>query len=412
MRNNTEEVKKNFLKKIKMILSIIMLSLIMVPCITSCIHGNNPNKPADKVEEEGGDPAAELVPSFTLEEKIIKALNKSLDEGVKNAVPTLAAGASEDTIEHTYAPLGLAYKKDDSSGKVYLLAKKAIGVVTTNPKFITSFSALKDEIKANEGEGKPFSEYPDPGIPIEFPATIGDVLEWRWQNLVKNTDPTYVPPYGGFPWLRFRMAGADYVPVGGPDSMYDFMKIGFLIAVKSVKDPEVYFYSIAGMAIYIDWEITFVKGNDVYSFHVGPYAVKINEADDKQKTSTPFPPVDDGGLADKYDDDCIHMLKLSTLVKLSLEQGIMQGLPEDKQADVKRVVDDYLNSDKNPFGKNFANINDWNVYLTSYRIFEGPSKVEVRVASQVSHVYGIWRNTFKLNNLDTEGSKLWKRCWN
>ena len=106
------------------------------------------------------------------------------------------------------------------------------------------------------------------------------------------------------------------------------------------------------------------------------------------------------------------MLKLSTLVKLSLEQGIMQGLPEDKQADVKRVVDDYLNSDKNPFGKNFANINDWNVYLTSYRIFEGPSKVEVRVASQVSHVYGIWRNTFKLNNLDTEGSKLWNRCWN
>ena len=77
MRNNTEEVKKNLLKKIKMILSIIMLSLIMVPCITSCIHGNNPNKPADEVEEEGGDPAAELVPSFTLEEKIIKALTIS-----------------------------------------------------------------------------------------------------------------------------------------------------------------------------------------------------------------------------------------------------------------------------------------------------------------------------------------------
>lgn len=410
MRNNTEEVKKNFLKKIKMILSIIILSLIVVPCITSCIHGNNPNKPADKVEEEGGDPAAELVPSFTLEEKIIKALNKSLDEGVKNAVPTLAADVSEDTIEHTYAPLGLAYKKDDNSGKVYLLAKKAIGVVTTTPKFIASFSALKDEIKANKGAGKPFSEYPDPGIPIEFPASIGDVLEWRWQNLVKNTDPNYFSPDGGFPWLRFRDVASTYGPAGKPNSMYYFMQIGFFVAIRSGNDPEVYFYNAAGAARYIDWEITFVKGNDVYSFHVGPYAVKINVALDDEHTETPFPPVDDGGLADKYDDSYIHMLKLSTLVKLSLEQSI--NLPKDKQADVKRVVDDYLSSDKNPFGKNFANINDWNVYLTSYRIFEGLSKVEVRLASQVSHVYGIWRDTFKLNNLDAKGQQFWNRCWN
>ena len=406
MRNNTEEVKKNFLKKIKMILSIIMLSLIVVPCITSCIHGNNPNKPADKVEEEGGDPAAELVPSFTLEDKIIKALN------VKNAVPTLAADASEDTIEHTYAPLGLAYKKDDNSGKVYLLAKKAIGVVTTNPKFITSFSALKDEIKVNEGAGEPFSEYPDPGIPIEFPATIGDTLEWRWQNLVKNTDPTYIPPPGYFPWLRFRDVASTDGPVGKPNSMYYFMQIGFFVAIRSGNDPEVYFYNAAGSARYIDWEITFVKGNDVYSFHVGPYAVKINVALDDEHTETPFPPVDDGGLADKYDSGCIHMLKLSTLVKLFLEQSIMKDLPEGEPAKVKQMVSDYLNSDSNLFGKNFANINDWNVYLTSYRIFEGLSKVEVRLASQVSHVYGIWRNTFKLNNLDTEGQLFWNRCWN
>ena len=376
-----------------------------VPCITSCIHGNNPNNPSTKVEEpdpeEGGDPAAELVPSFTLEEKIIKALN----DGVKKAIPALAADVSEDTIEHTYAPLGLAYKKDDSSSRVYLLAKRDTqnSGVFNEAKFIDDFGSLKQAIsKVNY---KPYSEYP---ADTTLPTSIGDMLEWRWQNLVKNTVPSSADDL----WLRFSKNVAGAGPINKPDSMYKFMATSFHFAVKTGKDPEVYFYNSIGAARYIDWEITFVKGMDVYSFHVGPYAVKVNVADDNEHTETPFPPVDDGGLADKYDDDCIHMLKLSTLVKLSLEQGIMQGLPEDKQADVKRVVDDYLNSDKNPFGKNFANINDWNVYLTSYRIFEGPSKVEVRVASQVSHVYGIWRNTFKLNNLDTEGQLFWNRCWN
>ena len=409
MRNNTEEVKKNFLKKIKMILSIIMLSLIVVPCITSCIHGNNPNKPAAKVEEEGGDPAAELVPSFTLEEKIIKALNKSLDEGVKNAVPTLAADVSEDTIEHTYAPLGLAYKKDDSSSRVYLLAKRDTqnSGVFNEAKFIDDFDSLKQAIsKVNY---KPYSEYP---ADATLPTSIGDILEWRWQNLVKNTDPTYVPPPGYFPWLRFRDVASTDGPVGKPNSMYYFMQIGFFIAIRSGNDPEIYFYNAAGAARYIDWEITFVKGNDVYSFHVGPYAVKINVALDDEHTETPFPPVDDGGLADKYDSGCIHMLKLSTLVKLFLEQSIMKDLPEGEPAKVKQMVSDYLNSDSNLFGKNFANINDWNVYLTSYRILEGPSKIKPMRDDRICHAYGIWRNTFKLNNLDTEGQLFWTRCWN
>ena len=405
MRNNTEEVKKNFLKKIKMILSIIMLSLIVVPCITSCIHGNNPNKPADKVEEEGGDPAAELVPSFTLEDKIIKALN----DGVKKAIPTLADDVSEDTIEHTYAPLGLAYKKDDSSGKVYLLAKRDAqnsGVVN-EAKFIDDFDSLKQAIsKVNY---KPYSEYP---ADATLPTSIGDMLEWRWQNLVKNTDPNYFSPDGDFPWLRFGDVAYTDGPVGKPNSMYYFMQIGFFVAIRSGNDPEVYFYNAAGSARYIDWEITFVKGNDVYSFHVGPYAVKINVALDDEHTETPFPPVDDGGLADKYDSGCVHMLKLSTLVKLFLEQSIMKDLPEGEPAKVKQMVSDYLNSDSNLFGKNFANINDWNVYLTSYRILEGPSKIKPMRDDRICHAYGIWRNTFKLNNLDTEGQLFWTRCWN
>ena len=404
MRNNTEEVKKNFLKKIKMILSIIMLSLIMVPCITSCIHGNNPNKPADKVEEEGGDPAAELVPSFTLEDKIIKALN------VKNAVPTLAADVSEDTIEHTYAPLGLAYKKDDNSGKVYLLAKRDIygsyGIVN-KAEFIDNFDSLKKAI--SKADYKPCSEYPSN---TTLPTSIGDILEWRWQNLVKNTDPTYIPPPGYFPWLRFRDVASTDGPVGKPNSMYYFMQIGFFVAIRSGNDPEIYFYNAAGSARYIDWEITFVKGNDVYSFHVGPYAVKINEALDDKHTKAPFPPVDDGGLADKYDSACIHMLKLSTLVKLFLEQSIMKDLPEGEPTKVKQMVSDYLSSDSNLFGKNFANINDWNVYLTSYKILEGNSLLTGHRFDRVYHVYGIWRNTFKLNNLDTEGQLFWNRCWN
>lgn len=409
MRNNTEEVKKNFLKKIKMILSIIILSLMTVPCITSCIHSNNPNNPSTKVEEpdpeEGGDPAAELVPSFTLEDKIIKALN----DGVKKAIPTLADDVSEDTIEHTYAPLGLAYKKDDSSGKVYLLAKRDAqnsGVVN-EAKFIDDFDSLKQAIsKVNY---KPYSEYP---ADATLPTSIGDMLEWRWQNLVKNTDPTYVPPSGFFPWFKFSNLTPPDGPVGKPDSVYYFMQIFFSIAVKSGNDPEVYFCNDASTARYLDWEITFVKGMDVYSFHVGPYAVKVNVADDDGHTKTPFPPVDDGGLADKYDKLCVHMLKLSTLVKLSLEQSIMKDLPEDKYAKVKQMVNDYLNSDSNPFGKNFANINDWNVYLTSYRILEGPSKIKPMRDDRICHAYGIWRNTFKLNNLDTEGQLFWTRCWN
>ena len=99
------------------------------------------------------------------------------------------------------------------------------------------------------------------------------------------------------------------------------------------------------------------------------------------------------------------MLKLSTLIRLSLEKKLTDaGISADV---AKQAVENYLNNE----GKVFTNFNAWDIYLTPYRIFEGPNKEATPLGDRIYHVYGIWRNTFKLNHLNEEGTEFWKRCW-
>ena len=410
-----KQVKKNFLKeRLIGILVILILTLTMVPCFTSCSHGNNPEKSKPEVEDKNKKPDTPNPPpkptEETPEQKIARILGSFAIEK-SGAIPTIPDGMSSEVLEGQYAPLGLAYKEGDKSGKVYLLAKNGYvaGTITNKAAIIESLSSLKAEI--SKTTDNPYSEYPKPEAVINFPAAVGDVLEWRWKNLIHNTND-YISSTESVLWFKFlKGIISDGGPTGKPCSMYDFTQINFFFAVKSGDNPEVYFYNSIGMARYIDWEITLVERNNRskgYSFHVGPYSVKIkgmDNTDPKKPKPVEFPPVDDGDLIDKYDESYIHMLKLSTLIRISLEKKLTDA---GVSADVaKQAVENYLNNE----GKIFTNFNTWDVYLTPYRIFEGPNKEATPRGDRIYHVYGIWRNTFKLNHLDGEGSEFWNRCW-
>ena len=414
MKYNTKQVKKSFLKeRLMLILVILILTLTMVPCFTSCAHGNNPEKSKPEVEDTNKKPDTPNPPKPTEEtpEQKIAGILGSLILEKSGAIPTIPDGMSSEGLEGQYAPLGLAYKKDDPSGKVYLLAKNGYvaSTLTNKAAIIESLSSLKAEI--SKTTDNPYSECPKPEAVINFPAAVGDVLEWRWQNLIHNTND-YISSTESLLWFKFlRSVISDGGPVGKPRSMYGFMQIGFYFSVKSADDPEVYFYNSDGIVQYIDWEITLVERSNRskgYSFHVGPYSVKIkgmDNTDPKKPKPVEFPPVDDGDLIDKYDEAYIHMLKLSTLIRLSLEKKLTDA---GVSADVaKQTVENYLNNE----GKVFTNFNAWDIYLTPYRIMEGPNKKATPLGDRIYHVYGIWRNTFKLNHLDGEGTEFWNRCW-
>ena len=412
MKYTTKQVKKNFLKeRLIGILVILILTLTMVPCFTSCSHGNNPEKSKPEVENKNKKPDTPNPPKpteETPEQKIARILGSLILEK-SGAIPTIPDGMSSEVLEGQYAPLGLAYKEGDKSGKVYLLAKNDCtggGEILNAAIVIKDLPTLKEKIRT--ATYNPYSEYPKPEAVINFPAAVGDVLEWRWKNLVKNTGISLSSPD---PWLMFFNLSSTVGPVNKPKYMYSFGSMGFYFAVRASNEPEVYFCSIAGMARYIDWELTFVDRNNRskgYSFHVGPYSVKIKGIDntDPQKPKpVEFPPVDDGGDPKDYDKGYVHMLKLSTLIRLSLEKKLTDaGISADV---AKQAVENYLNNE----GKAFTNFNTWDIYLTPYRIMEGPNKKATPRDDRIYHVYGIWRNTFKLNHLDTEGTEFWKRCW-
>ena len=414
MKYTTKQVKKNFLKeRLIGILVILIFQLTMVPCFTSCSHGNNPEKSKPEVEDKNKKPDTPNPPKpteETPEQKIARILGSFAIEK-SGAIPTIPDGMSSEVLEGQYAPLGLAYKEGDKSGKVYLLAKNGYvaGTITNKAVIIESLSSLKAEI--SKTTDNPYSECPKPEAVINFPTTVGDVLEWRWQNLVHNTND-YISSTESILWFKFlRSVISDGGPAGKPGPMYDFMQISFLFAVKSGDNPEVYFYNSVGMARYIDWEITLVDRSNRskgYSFHVGPYSVRIkgmDNTDPEKPKPVEFPPVDDGGLIDKYDKFYIHMLKLSTLIRLSLEKKLTDaGISADV---AKQAVENYLNNE----GKIFTNFNNWDIYLTPYRIIEGPNKEATPLGNRIYHVYGVWRNTFKLNHLNEEGIEFWNRCW-
>ena len=413
MKYNTKQVKKNFLKeRLIGILVILILTLTMVPCFTSCSHGNNPEKSKPEVEDKNKKPDTPNPPpkptEETPEQKIARILGSFAIEK-SGAIPTIPDGMSSEVLEGQYAPLGLAYKEGDNS-KVYLFAKSGKGFAYTHAELFDSLSILKDRIKTYKESGV-YSDQPE--ISIDFPAHIRDVLEWRWKSLLKNKD-SYIPSPDRTPWLK--PIDISFVP--GHDSklksMYTFKDIDLFFVVKPGSDPEVYFYSTsAAVAVYVDWEITFVEKThnqkQIYSFHVGSYSVRLRKA--RNGKSVYFPPVDNNEpdcitadeIENLYKSDVIHMLKLSTLVKLALEKKLTDaGISADV---AKQAVENYLNNE----GKIFTNFNTWDVYLTPYRITEGPDENFPELDDRVYHVYGLWRNTFKITG--TNADEFWNKCW-
>ena len=452
MRNNTEEVKKNFLKKIKMILSIIMLSLIVVPCITSCIHGNNPNKPADKVEEEGGDPPkvpTDPVPGMTSDQMIEELVSRKLGKINQDTyfyTFDIDSESFKNDLEKYMNPFNLGRKKGDDTKKLYLIssAYKSNSGYCANGGLYETIAGLDTRIKELLKPDDPLTSAYIPEGSYGF-NTIAESLEWRW-NLVKLESRGRRFFYEQcYPWLTFVNFHGSHEPgVVKPEGMYRvaFGGTDYISKKTNNGDVELYFINIQGLS-YFEWWITFINKNDkrqIYSFHVGPYSTIASS-----NSKYPYPPGDDAEYAEddkvnsmeeNYKRSAFHMLKLSTLVRLSfgrevnnlvdglITDSLVGDLPKKLQYEAfKANPSQNLNDDDakklakdkivdciriNPFGKDFPDLNNWDVYLT-FGIFSPIPLVNGGFAGGRSPQY-MWHNTVKLTGTDAD--EFWGKCWN
>ena len=444
MRNNTEEVKKNFLKKIKMILSIIMLSLIMVPCITSCIHGNNPNKPADKVEEEGGDPPkvpTDPVPGMTSDQMIEELVSRKLGKINQDTyfyTFDIDSESFRDDLDKHMNPFNLGRKKGDNSGRLYLISdtfdKRIPGGLYLNTE------ALKKKQKETFREDLLLEEGimpEDKGLDYNF-KSLSDVLEWKWKIAKFESEGSYFFYKQCYPWLSFGSMPQSYPGSRKPKNMYRICdpSTDYIAVDTNNGKPEIYFINITGLN-HFEWWITFINKNDksqIYSFHVGPYSIMKGSSDDDK---VPCPPEDDAEYPGKtsimeknYAKRVFHMLKLSTIVRLSLgkdpdkllddlEQNAIEGkLLEKLQYEAYKAIPSKTLSDEdakvlakkrlkdhvkiNPF-VSFSNLGDWDVYLTF-------GEFCLDFSSTATQTPYMWHNTVKLTGTDAD--EFWGKCWN
>ena len=416
MKDNTKEVKKNFLKKIKMILSIIMLSLIMVPCITSCIHGNNPNKPDDKVEDKKPEEGSLVEKSFDdlFKEATDNLLsNVRIDENKYFHIFDLSLPSSQLISElnkeenRNFFSLGRC-----DSDNLYLISNTSGGV---DAKFYKSMYSPDPDVSSIGSDYKQvFSKTSEPTrideMIYDF-KTLADALEFKWKMLRSGSDsnPFFYPEC--YPWITkesFSSVLFKCWEIGGSFSLSFYVKN--INSEGKLIEPELYFYNSSSGERIIDWEITFVnreKKDQIYSFHVGPYRLMSS-----YNGCLP-PPKDDAmnGEVDmkiNYNRSNVHMLKLSTLVEIALTkyrdmaiadlsksealEALKKKYPDETNlsAKVVELVDKYINT----------NITDkilddnWDVYLT----FDDP---RVYMDGYITGYFGIiWRNTFKFNGED------------
>ncbi len=413
MRNNTEEVKKNFLKKIKMILSIIMLSLIMVPCITSCIHGNNPAKPSDKDKKpEEGSLVEKSFDDLFKEATDNLLSNVRIDENKYFHIFDLSLPSSQLISElnkeenRNFFSLG----KCKNDGNLYLISTS---VLTMHAKFYKfMYSSDPDVFSIGADYKEVFGKTSEPARINEMNCdfeTLADALEFKWKmlRLGSYSNPFFYPEC--YPWIT---KGSFNSPLFKGWEVYGESNI--LIYVKSVDsegkviEPEVYFYNCSSMEKIIDWEVTFINNNDksqIYSFHVGPYSIKNSKGGNLYN----FPPCDDANPSNiNYSGSIPHMLKLSTLVKIALTKyrdmaiadlsksealdALKKKYPGETNLSSKVVelVDNYINT--NITDKILDN--NWDIYLS----------FESSIVYEKGHITGgydgIWRNTLKLTGED------------
>lgn len=414
MRNNTKQVKKNFLKKKMMVLVTIILSLMTVPCITSCIHGNNPSsntnpaKPSDEVDEEKPQnpaPPPTVTPE-TDEQKIARILKNA--KVINAELPLFDQSTEDEAFEKSL--LSLCRKKDNQN-RLYLFTDDLRDKSGQGYKrgIIEDVEDIQREMKrlVDEMVGVTYVRYeiPSPHSDGFYFNSIKESLDYRWSRLL--ADPAI--PESFYP-VAFENTTMPVFYAVGTNKCYRLLQpFNVVFAVKSEvgEDPEVYFSRTSGMEVRLDWVITLANDNEIYTFKVGPYLLA--------NVSKAFlsPPVDDAEYVGKTEDmienykiDVFHMLRLSTLIRISLYQNMMGGdTSKIIPANIRQAVDNYLSTDKNPFGLNFVSLNNWNAYLT----FVSYSSTST---ARFTNTTKVWRNTFKLNNLDTEGAKFWNRCWN
>ena len=339
---------------------------------------------------------------------------------------------STDEIEKYLSPLGLARKDDKPDSKLVLFYKSNDLKVDPNYKKSEKVTYIWDSATILEGTDLVRERYatlshgvkddsiklPDPD-PYEF-NSVADVLDWKWKNF--RSPLPYFFTTASYPWLCewnasiYSSAGID---VKGLHRVYSTTRPSTLMfAVKPIGisasiEPQLYFFESTsfGIGTTIDLEITFINGDSIYTFYGKPYYIK---------DAQPIPPVDDDEVDGKYNEHAkvFHMLKLSTLVRLALEENLKKSLKTPEIIDLlkakhnisegearnliasetKDTVKKYLDKFP-PFVDDFKNLNDWDVYISFGKYY----------STRGMFPNEIWRNTYKVTGEDAKA--FWKTCW-
>ena len=451
-----KQVKKNFLKeRLIGILVILILTLTMVPCFTSCSHGNNPEKSKPEVEDKNKNPdtpnppkPTDPVPGKTsdqlIEELAAKKLGKINQETYFHTfdVSGINSDKSQKELKDNMNPFNLGRKKGDESKKLYLISSKfdpGHGVTPTIGGLYESVADLKNKINKIflNGSG---SSTPAPYLPDEDSYgfnTLADALEWKWNIVKSESEGKHFFYEQCYPWLTFRTNPTLYQYSGSNlKNAYKVADSGTDYIIRGLNNgkPEIYFHNVANPN-YFRWWITFINGDDknqIYSFQVGPYYIKAASSDE-----TPCPPADDAEypgktniMEDNYRLNVVHMLKLSTMVRISLgkESGellkdleadvVNSDLPKKLQYEAYKAVPSQTLSDEdakklakekvedfikiNPFKDNFTDLSNWDVYLTFGEFYLG-------FGSTATQAEFMWHNTVKLTGPDAD--TYWGKCW-
>jgi len=338
---------------------------------------------------------------------------------------------STDEIEKYLSPLGLARKDDKPDSKLVLFyklndlrvePKKREGKITyiwDRDSIIKGIDLVRQVYTAyTEGDKDNSIKLPDPD-PYEF-SSIADVLDWKWKNF--KSDIPYLFVKAKTPWFEkwsptvYNTLSSEGICQAYSIGIDSFLKFAIKpLDFNGVIEPKFYFYNSIYKAEYaiIDLEVTFIRRNNsslMYTFCVGPYYMSNKK---------PHPSYDDSESDGKYQDvDKVHVFRLSTLVRMALEDKLRKLLETPEIIDllkekrnisegeaknlialeIKGTVKEYLDNFP-PFADNFKNLNDWDVYIS----FDKYSGEIGKLPNEM------WRNTYKVTGEDAKD--FWKKCW-
>jgi len=448
-----KQVKKNFLKeRLIGILVILILTLTMVPCFTSCSHGNNPEKSKPEVEDKNKKPnppkPTDPVPGKTsdqlIEELAARKLGKINQETYFHTfdVSDVNSDKFQTELKDNMNQFNLGRKKGDESRKLYLISSRFEpngGGTSTPGGLYENVTVLRDKLNevfvngSGSGTSAPLPDEDGYGF-----NTLADALEWKWSIVKLESEGKHFFYEQCYPWLACSVIPQGHPGSIKPKKMYEVAGVGTDYIARSANDKElgIYFINLAGYN-HFEWWITCVNRSDksqIYSFHVGPYSITADSGDE-----TPCPPADDAEYLDQdkkdsmkenYARKAFHMLKLSTMVNISLgkEPGellkdleadvINSDIPKKLQYEAYKAVPSQILSDEdakklakekvesfikiNPFKDNFTDLSHWDIYLTI-------GEFNLGFGLTATQTPFMWHNTVKLTGPDADA--YWGKCW-